>query len=177
MAFASALSIPTIFVACLLQNAHPPSRVSLLEPGEMWPSPQPTRPSLSRTSTMMGSNSSKVRYDKTYGRMSGNRSLRRIIAASFIVRLQQSLASCRKCQMASQLDSLWGPFRLKQTFERIANSGPTIVGHVDKKVSKCAAAQPTKQSINVWKNINECPEFTRVAHKPGAPHLCLKFVT
>ena len=39
--------------------------MTLLEPGEMCPSPQPIRPSASRTSTITGSNSVKVRYDST----------------------------------------------------------------------------------------------------------------
>jgi hypothetical protein len=60
-ALAACVSEPTIFSACARQNAQPPSRVSLLEPGEMCPSPQPTRPSASRASTMIGSNAVKVR--------------------------------------------------------------------------------------------------------------------
>jgi hypothetical protein len=35
IAFASPVSLPTIACACSRQKAQPPSRVSLLEPGEM----------------------------------------------------------------------------------------------------------------------------------------------
>jgi hypothetical protein len=38
------------------QYAQPPAGVSLLEPGEIWPSPQPLLPSPSRTSINNGSN-------------------------------------------------------------------------------------------------------------------------
>ncbi len=63
-AWACATRSPTRARAQRLQNAQPPARVSLLEPGEIWPSPKPLRPLSSRTTTMMGSKSSKVRYDK-----------------------------------------------------------------------------------------------------------------
>ncbi len=61
IAFACTVSLPTAATACSRQNSQPPSRVSLLEPGEICPSPQPIRPSASRASTMIGSNSVKVR--------------------------------------------------------------------------------------------------------------------
>ena len=63
IAIASEVSRPTICSAYRRQNCQPPSRVSLLEPGEICPSPQPMRPSRERISTMIGSNSVNVRYD------------------------------------------------------------------------------------------------------------------
>jgi hypothetical protein len=53
IALACLLSFPTTAAACSRQKAQPPSRVSLLEPGEIWPSPQPILPSPSLASTMM----------------------------------------------------------------------------------------------------------------------------
>jgi len=61
MSLASLESMPMTAAACSRQKVQPPSRVSLLDPGEMCPSPHPTRPSSSRISTMIGSNSVKVR--------------------------------------------------------------------------------------------------------------------
>jgi hypothetical protein len=61
MALASLESLPMTAAACSRQKVQPPSRVSVLDPGEMCPSPHPTRPLPSRTSTMIGSNSVKVR--------------------------------------------------------------------------------------------------------------------
>lgn len=61
VALASSVVLPINAAACSRQNAQPPSRVSLLEPGEMCPSPQPIRPSPSRTSRMIGLNSVNVR--------------------------------------------------------------------------------------------------------------------
>src|SRR5262249_31475468 len=61
IAFACTGSLPTAAAACSRQNSQPPLRVSLLEPGEICPSPQPSRPSASCTSTIIGSNLVKVR--------------------------------------------------------------------------------------------------------------------
>jgi hypothetical protein len=60
-AFALSTSLPTSDSASPQVKAQPPSRVSELEPGEICASPQPMRPSASRTSTRIGSNDSNVR--------------------------------------------------------------------------------------------------------------------
>src|SRR5262249_40625471 len=60
-AFASTGSFPPAAAAGSRRNSQPPLRVALLEPGEICPSPQPSRPSVSCTSTIIGSNLVKVR--------------------------------------------------------------------------------------------------------------------